>query len=123
MKPIPLPQLSREQLVDEFIKVVLDQDDALLDNDISKVNRLYDKLKNIEGELKRRQGDQRVALMTLYDHANALVRVKAAKATLAIAPSAARRVLEEVRDADEADATLEAGMSLFNLDEGIYKPT
>ena len=51
------------------------------------------------------------------------VRVKAAKATLAIAPQAARLQLEAIRDSKWQPAALEAGMSIINLDRGIYKPT
>jgi hypothetical protein len=50
------------------------------------------------------------------------VRVKAAKATLAIAPEAARAQLEAIRASGWQPQALEAGMSLGFLDEGIYKP-
>jgi hypothetical protein len=61
--------------------------------------------------------------MAFYDHPNPNVRVKAAKATLAIAPAAARHVLETVAATCYGPEILEAGMSLTNLDCGIYKPT
>jgi hypothetical protein len=47
-------------------------------------------LEEIKRELKPKPGDHRFALLPLYDHNNMQVRVKAAKATLAIAPEAAR---------------------------------
>jgi hypothetical protein len=94
----------------------------LLRDDIPEVNRLFDRLKEIEHELKTRHGDQRRALMVLYDHPNMQVQVKAAKATLAVAPKAARAALESVKAAKWQPQSLEAGMSLWNLDRGVYKP-
>jgi hypothetical protein len=49
--------------------------------------------------------------------------VKAAKATLAIAPQAGRDVLQAIVDAKIDPQRLEAGMSLWNLETGVYKPT
>ena len=47
----------------------------------------------VANELKARDGDQRTALMTLYDYPNMQVRLKAAIHTLAVAPTAARQQL------------------------------
>jgi hypothetical protein len=51
------------------------------------------------------------------------VRVKAVKATLAVAPREARRMLEMIAKSREYPQAGEAGMSLRALDEGIFKPT
>lgn len=95
----------------------------MLDGDISKANRLYWKWQEVSAELKAREGDQRRALLKLYDHPNAQVRLKATKATLAVEPVAARRMLETIAESGEFPQAGEAGMSISNLDAGIYKPT
>jgi hypothetical protein len=77
----------------------------------------------ISQELKGRSEDQRRALLSLYHHPNMQVRVKAAKATLAVAPRDARKALEEIKASGWQPQALEAGMSLWNLDRGIFKPT
>lgn len=82
MKRISLQEITTEQLVDRFEALALDQDKALLSEQISKVNRLYDQLEEVEAELKARKGDQRSTLLKLYEHPNPQVRVKAAMATL-----------------------------------------
>jgi hypothetical protein len=50
------------------------------------------------------------------------VRLKAAKATLAVAPQKARQALEAIRVSKFYPAALDAGMCLGNLNSGLYKP-
>jgi cytochrome c oxidase assembly protein Cox11 len=118
-----LQAMSTNELVDRFTRLALQQDEAELAFDVKEGNRLYWMLKKVEGELKSRPGDQRHALLPLLDHSNPQVQIKAAKATLAIAPAAARHVLEVIAETCYGPQKLEAGMSLVNLDRGIYKPT
>ena len=123
MKASKLTHTSLEKLVQEFASLALAQDRAEIIGDIAKVNRLFDKLEEIESELKSRSGDQRRQLMSLYEHPNAQVRLKAASATLAIAPQAARAVLERIQRLKEFPQAGEAGMRLRHIDQGFYKPT
>ncbi len=118
-----LQEMTSEQLVGRFTTLALAQDQALLMDDIAEVNRLYRQLKKVESELKARDGDQRRTLLSLYDHPSAQVRVKAVKATLAVAATEARRQLQIIADSREYPQAAEAGMSIRNLDQGIYKPT
>ena len=122
MKRVNLPDMSIDQLVERFAALALEQDRALLGENIKRVNQLYDALEDVEGELKQRDGDQRRALLRLYDHPNPQVRVKAVKATLAVEPSTARRMLQVIADSREYPQTAEAGSSIRYLKEGIYKP-
>ena len=122
MKQAALNNLSVEELVDRFVSFALDQDEAILDDDIAKVNRLFAKIEAVETELKVRPGDQRTALLRLYGHPNMQVRLKAAKATLAVEPEAARNLLRSIERSGEQPQAMDAGMCLWNLDEGIFKP-
>jgi hypothetical protein len=70
-----------------------------------------------------REGDQRRTLLNLYNHPNMNVRVKAAKATLAVSPKGARQLLEEIQASKWQPQALDAGMCLWALDQGIFKPT
>lgn len=123
MKQMKFEAMTVDQLVERFVEIGLDQDRALLENDVEEFNRLFDKMQVVNQELKSRAGDQRRALLSLYGHPNLQVRLKAAKTTLAIAPLAARDVLEAIKDSKIQPQALDAGMSLRNLDQGIYKPT
>jgi hypothetical protein len=123
MKKPDLHDMSVDQLVERFTAITLDQDKALLRNEIARFNRLFDQMEAVKQELKGPAGDQRRALLPLYDHPNAQVRLKAVKASLAVAPEAALRMLKAIAESREYPQAGEAGMSLYNLERGIFKPT
>ena len=123
MKQTNLQDMTVGQLVNRFTAIGLDQDKALLRNEHAKFNRLYDEMDAIENELKGRNGDQRRVLLDLYHHLNAQVRLNAIKATLAVAPAPARQMLEAMAGSREYPQAGDAGMTLDNLDAGIFKPT
>jgi Domain of unknown function (DUF2019) len=114
--------MTANQLVERFTAIGIEQDQALLRRQHAKFNRLFDEMVAIEDELKRRSGDQRRQLLPLYNHPNAQVRLNAAKATLAVAPEPARRALQTIADSREYPQAGNAGMSLDNLELGIFKP-
>ena len=118
-----LENMTVDQLVERFTAITLDQDKALRASKHAKFNRLFDEMEAVKRELKRREGDQRRALLRLYDHPNAQVRLKAVKATLAVAPERALRALRVIAESREYPQAGEAGMSLDNLESGIFKPT
>jgi hypothetical protein len=122
MKRIKLSDLTTEQLVQQFTALAVRQDMALLSRAHSDANKIYLKIDAIKNELKSRPGDQRFALLPLFNHKNMQVRLKAAHATLAIAPEEARAQLEAIRQSGWQPQALDAGMSIRNLDQGIYKP-
>ena len=115
--------MTVDELVERFTALALDQDEANLDNDIPGFSRLFHQMQEVKAELKARPGDQRRALLSLFAHRNVQVRLMAAKATLAVAPEAAREKLEDIASSHEFPQAGEAGMSLWALDEGIFKPT
>jgi len=123
MKQTSLQDMAVDALVKRFTVIALDQDKALLRREHAKFNRLFDEMEAVEGELKARNGDQRRALLRLYEHPNAQVRLKAVKATLAVAPESALRMLKTIAESREYPQAGEAGMSLENLQSGIFKPT
>lgn len=123
MKQASPRHMTIDQLVQHFADIALEQDEALLMNDIAEVNRLFWQLEEVEAELKLREGDQRRALLGLYDHPNMQVRLKAVKATLAVAPDMARRALQAIAESREYPQAGEAGMSIRALDRGVFKPT
>ena len=109
-------QVSTEQLVEQFIVISIQQDETLRNDDTEGHNRLFDRLETLEPELRTRVGDQRSALVRLYDYPNAQVRLNAAMATLEVAPQAARRMLEIIRRSREYPQATDAGMAINALD-------
>jgi hypothetical protein len=119
----PLTRLSADELVQRFADLSAQHGDAIYHWETARANRIYPKIQAVADELKSREGDQRVHLLRLYDHPNIFVRLKAAKATLAVEPLVAREAIQRIADSKERPAAFEAGMSLAMLDEGIYTPS
>jgi hypothetical protein len=113
-----LGDLSVENLVEQFAKIGVDQYSALDADDVPKYNRLFRKLMDIEGELRSRTGDQRTALVALYNYPNMQVRLNAAKATLAVAGQSARQVVEAIAASTWAPQCYDARMCLLMLEKG-----
>lgn len=111
------------ELVERFASLGLEQYQAEIHGDIAKENRLLRQMRAVTEELKSRSGDQRSALLRFYNHPNVQVRLMAARLTLAVAPKAARQVLESIEKSKEYPQAGDAGMCLWNLDRGVFKPT
>lgn len=122
MNKVSLSDMTTQDLVERFAQIGRAQDEALLGGQISKFNRLFDQMAEISKELKERPGDQRRELMVLYDFPNMQVRLKAAIHTLAVSPIEARGQLETIAESKWFPQAGDAGMSLSNLDRGIFKP-
>ena len=121
MAQINLTNMTVPQLVERFEAIGVAQDDADTEGNRRKYNRLFWQMEAVENELKARPGDARSELLSLYNHPNMEVRLKATKATLAVAPASARKALEAIRDTKWPQA-LGAGMTIYALDQGIFKP-
>lgn len=122
MKRAKLQEMTVDQLVERFTAIGIEQDQADLRRQYARFNRLFDEMVAIEDELKARDGDRRRELLSLYNHPNAQVRLNAVKATLAVAPELARRALQTIADSREYPQAGDAGMSIWNLERGIFKP-
>lgn len=122
MKRVDLGTMSSKNLVERFAEIVVAQDQALLAGDITKFNRLFRQMMDVAKELKGREGDQRRLLLALFSFPNMQVRVQAAKLTLAVVPLEARKQLEAIADTHWFPQAGDAGMSLWNLDRGVFKP-
>jgi hypothetical protein len=123
MKPRNLYELSVAELLERFTIASLGQYQAEFESNIAKQNKFVRQTMAIADELKSRPGDQRVALTKLYDHPNVQVRLNAAKLTLAVAPTAAREVIQTIKDSKEYPQAMDAGMCLWTIEQGIFTPT
>lgn len=123
MTKINLKSRATSDLVKEFAAMGVEQDDALLKDEYARFSRLFWKLDAIQAELRSRPGDERQALLSLYNHPNMQTRLNAAKVTLAVAPKQARQMLEWIAASRWYPQAGDAGMCLWTLDEGIFKPT
>lgn len=122
MKNSDLDNLTTAQLVERFAALGIEEDKAVFDDDNAKYSRLYWQMDAVKEELKRRPGDERRALLPLFDHPNLWVRLMAAKGTLAVAPEAARKMLQTIEAWGRQPYAGDAGMCLVNLNRGIFVP-
>ncbi len=123
MSKMPWSSMSTTQLVEQFAAIAREQDQAILANAAAKYNRLYDRMADVVDELKSRPGDQRRELAMLYEFPSMQVRLKAAIHTLAVAPIEARGQLEAIAESKWFPQAGDAGMSLWNLDRGVFNPS
>jgi len=122
MKQPKLHSLSVADLVDLFATIAMEEDKAEKVDDQAKRNRLAYELDAVQAELKSRPGDQRRALLPLYDHPNMQARLMAAKYTLTVAPAQARRMIEWIAASSSFPYAGDAGMCLWALNKGVFKP-
>jgi hypothetical protein len=118
-----LDDLTDEQLVERFLTLSIEQDEAERHDELARYNRLFSRERAVIDELKRRGGDKRRILARFYDHANIKVRLNAAHATLALMPEEARKVFEIISQSGGQPYCANAAGTLRSLDEGFYKPT
>jgi hypothetical protein len=118
-----LSVLSSDEIVQRFEKLCIEQDDAMDRNELARANRLVWRIHALKMELKLRPGDQRRLLMRLFGHSNMQVRLSAAHANLAVDYVAARREIQEIADSRWGPQCGDAGMTLWNIDRGFYRPT
>jgi hypothetical protein len=111
-----------DALVSRFEELCLKQYDADLSFDMPRYNRAFDAMMAVSNELRSRPGDQRRSLVSLYDHPNEQVRLKAAIHTLALFPDDARAVMQKLIDDRIHPQAMDAGMLLDSLDAGRYVP-
>ncbi|HZL30410.1 MAG TPA: DUF2019 domain-containing protein [Pseudolabrys sp.] len=123
MKRSFFESMPESQLVEQFTNDALKQFEAELNDEFTKYNALADDIVAIGEELKRRTGDKRSALLPLFDHPNPQVRLMAAEITLAVAPAAARQILQEIWDRKEFPQAAHAMGTLRALERGDRKPT
>src|SRR4051795_7163178 len=119
---IPLYQLTVSELAQRFLWLTLAQYEARFPSQTAKYNRLYHEMRDVRDELKRREGDQRRALLPLINHQNAQVRLMAASSLLTIFPDRAKRALESVRDSRIVPPAANAEGLLVGLENGSFVP-
>ncbi|HWK46532.1 MAG TPA: DUF2019 domain-containing protein [Stellaceae bacterium] len=123
MRKIDLSALTKADLVERFVKLGLQQDEALLDGNTTRYNRFYRQIAAIDAELRSRGPAARLALAPFLSHANWQVRLNAANKLLGLVPQEARPVFDEILRSRISPYCLYAGTTLRGFDDGSYKPT
>jgi hypothetical protein len=114
--------MTVDELVGCFAEIALAQDKAIEQDNNRGYRKLYAQMEAVDQELRARGREARLALMRLYDYPNMQVRLKAAIYTLGVAPEAARHLIQAIADLGWPPQALDAGMTIVNLDNGVFKP-
>ena len=122
MKKIDPKSMTIEQIIETYTSLCEQEDDALLADERSRYKRLFFRVVALNDELKARGRDARLALKPLLQHRNPQVRLNAAQDLLAVIPQEARSILQDLRDSRAGPQCLDAGMTLWNLDRGVFTP-
>jgi hypothetical protein len=117
-----IKELNVDELVERFESICLAQYQAILKEKVYEYNSLYSDMDAVDAELRQRGPDARRTLLRLYDHPNVQVRVKAAMRTLAVAPDAAKHLLQTIADSYQFPQAADAGMMLDRLKAGEFIP-
>jgi hypothetical protein len=121
-KKINLTNMTIDQLVDRFTEIGIAQDEALFHSHHTKFKLLFGQVLDVEKELKSRGTEARESLIRLYSHLNLQIRFNAAKEALAVDPQGARGVVQKIADSELHPEAGDAGMCLWALGAGIFKP-
>ncbi|TCT02359.1 DUF2019 domain-containing protein [Aquabacter spiritensis] len=120
MKEKALNDMTEEEIVDEFTSLAVRQKEASEKDRFSIYNKLYARVVELGRELKSRPGDRRRDLLPLLAHDNVQVRFMAAREVLAVAPEAACRTLQEIKDSNWFPFAADAGTTLSAFKSGVF---
>ncbi|HEY0235251.1 MAG TPA: DUF2019 domain-containing protein [Afipia sp.] len=98
MRSADLSQFTVEQLLGRFVALCLQDERAMKLAQVSVRNRLVVEISDITKELKKRPGDQRGALIGLFDHPNLQVRYHVATNLMNMIPERALREMNSIAD-------------------------
>ncbi|WP_132029594.1 DUF2019 domain-containing protein [Aquabacter spiritensis] len=122
MKNNQCSQMTEAEIFDEFRTITEIQKEAAEKNKNSVYKKICARVVELTQDLKDRPGDRRSVLLPLLEHENIQVRLMAANETLAVAPEAAQRTLQEIRDSGWYPFALDAGMTLSAFRSGRFRP-
>lgn len=103
-----MEKLPLETLVQAFVDLALEEQDAIFWARYKEYNRLYDIVVGVVKELSLRPGDGRTLLLPLLDHASVQVRMNAAFELWDIARDEARAALELIDKRNEMPQAADA---------------
>jgi hypothetical protein len=122
MKLQAMASPTMHQLVEEFIRISKERGAAILDSNTINAKRTFEEMRAVDRILRSRGRDSRLALLPLLEDKDRFVRYFAAKYLLGLVPDRARHVIEEIAKLKYDALSGDAGMCLYALDKGIFKP-
>ena len=122
MKTSNYSHLTTPDLIKEFVHLAKTRGLAIVDFETRRANRMFDRMRDIDLILRSRGIEARMSLAPLLADSDRFVRYYAAKYLLGLVPGEARAVIEEIAKYKYDALCGDAGMCLYALDAGIFKP-
>jgi len=122
MKNSQLARLDDKELIERFLIAAKQMGMAVLDSEVRKANRVFQILWDIDLLLRSRGREARLKLLPLLDDKDRFVRYYAAIKLLGLVPDRARAIIEWIHKYWFDALAGDAGMTLHNLDTGVFKP-
>jgi hypothetical protein len=122
MMSVNIEALTTEQIVDEFVSVARERGTAVLDSETRRANQMFSRMQALDRALRSRGRSARLMLLPLLEDDDRSVRYYAAKYLLGLVPHRARATIEEIAKPKFDGLCSDAGMCLYALDKGIFKP-
>jgi hypothetical protein len=122
MRQPDLSGLTDDELVKIFALAAKRRGLAVLDSETRQANKMFDRMRSVDAVLRTRGLEARMRLVPLLDHDDRFIRYYAALYLLAVVPARARAIIEWNHKYWFDALAGDAGMTLQNLDTGIYRP-
>ena len=122
MKIEKLEDFTNEQLAEKFVELSREMGMAVLDSETRKFNKMFPIMQRIDMILRARGREARLVLLPLLESDDRFVRYYAAKYLLGLVPAPARAVIEDIARYKYDALCGHAGMCLYALDKGIFRP-
>jgi len=115
-------KLDNDALIRKFATIAAERGAATADLDIGRANILFDRMKAIDAELRRRGPLARLAMAPLLNDADRFIRYYAALYLLGLLPDQSRAIMEWNAKYGADSLAADARMYLRSLDDGSYRP-
>ncbi|MDB5642359.1 MAG: hypothetical protein JWN07_1676 [Hyphomicrobiales bacterium] len=115
-----LSELSSDELLVEYEKIVVAQDDSFKNARLAIFKKQYWRREAICRELQSRPGEQRELLATLFKHPKAWVRICVASDTFVLNEARARMHMEYIAEHTRDPYRGEARSALGSWDRGFH---
>src|SRR5678815_3106001 len=103
-----LESATAEELVEYFVETAMVQDKAMRQGDTPKYNRLYREMDAVEQELRTAHWRSKTCTHSTVCASERAGQAASSIATLALAPNAARQVLQIISDREEYPQAVDA---------------
>ena len=122
MRKLDLVHLTNAELANRFAEAAKKRGRAIREGEVRDANRMYHYMDAIHSILRSRGLTARQELLPLLDGEDRYVQYYTAIQLLGVVPDRAREIIESNHKYWSDAIAFDAGMILYNLDIGVFRP-